>query len=112
MDSIILLYGKRIKELVEKMRPPVDIRSQLDIGYSYEKGALELFEARPKSGNTSEIIHHSFAKAKFIKSSNIWKIYWKRASGKWELYIEEPEVSDVLEFFRIVNEDKLNVSMG
>jgi hypothetical protein len=112
MDSIILLYEKRIKELVEKMRPEVEIRSQLDIGYKYEKGALELFESRPNWMNKSDIMHHSFAKAKFSKSSNIWKIYWKRASGKWELYKPFPEVVNIDEFFELVNEDKHHVFFG
>ncbi|MFZ5430428.1 MAG: DUF3024 domain-containing protein [Bacteroidota bacterium] len=32
------------------------------------------------------------AKARFIASRNIWKVYWMRASGKWETYKPEPEV--------------------
>ena len=112
MDTINLLYYTKIKNEVEMMRPPLHIRPKLDVGYSFEKYSLELFEIRPDWKDKSVIRKHSFAKAKFIKSQNVWRIYWKRASGKWELYEEEPEVVDVTEFFRIVNEDKLNVFMG
>ena len=110
--QIISLNETKIKNEVEQMRPPLNIRPSLDIGYSFEKNSLEIFEVRPSWHDKSTLMRYSFAKAKFVKAQNIWKIYWKRASGKWELYEEEPEVKDVLDFFKIVKDDKLNVFMG
>ena len=108
----MVLYEKKIRELVEDMRPPAHIRHQVDVGYSYKAQALEIYESRPQWNNNAVINQHPFAKAKFNKSQNVWKIYWRRASGKWELYEQEPEVNSIEDFFRIINEDKLHVFRG
>ena len=112
MDPLHLLQETKIKELVEQMRPPVHIRNQLDIGYSYEKQNLEIYESRPRWNNKSEVDHHPFAKARFISSKNIWKIYWRRASGKWQIYEPHPEVNNIEGFFKVINEDKLGAFLG
>lgn len=75
-----------IEEHLDAMRPPAELRKDIDLGYTFTKQKLELFEIRPRYDDKSIIMHHPFAKAKFIRSQNIWKIYWRRASGKWDLY--------------------------
>ena len=96
----------QIKSFVEDMRPAKEIRDKLDIGFKYDKFTLEVFEIRPHFKLKDKIIHSNFARAKFIKTQNHWKIYWMRASGKWELYEPFPEVDHIKDFFSIVDEDK------
>ena len=91
---------------MEQIRPPEKIRPKLDIGYSFEKQDLILFEIRPKWNNPSEKMSSPFAKAKFIKSKDCWNLFWMRASFKWERYKPCPAVKTVKEFIRIVEEDK------
>ena len=105
-DETINFQEALIKQMVEEMRPPAQIREKLDIGYSFENNTLILFEVRPRWNMPDEKIHLEFAKARFIKSQGLWKLYWMRASGKWELYEPMPEVKDIHSFFAIVNEDK------
>jgi hypothetical protein len=111
-DKIIDLLESAIKQLVEDRRPEKNIRDQVDIGYNYEKNTLELFEIRPRWNKKDEQIKLPYAKAKFIKSKAIWKIYWMRASGKWEVYEPNSEVSDLTKFFEIVDEDKKGCFRG
>ena len=102
-------------EFIEENRPPVHVRDQVDIGFSLENRELVLFEIRPRWDDPSEKFHSEFARAKYIKSRAVWKIYWMRASGKWELYRpedEEAEVEDITEFFKIVAEDKYHAFGG
>lgn len=96
----------QVKSFVEDMRPAKEIRDKLDIGFKYEKSTLEIFEIRPHFKLKDKIIHSSFARAKFIKTQNHWKVYWMRASGKWQLYEPLPEVDHIKDFFSIVDEDK------
>ena len=105
-EKTINLLEATINKSVEAMRPPVHIRNELDIGYNFLNNTLELFEIRPRWDKKEEYIHSPFAKTKFIKSQGIWKVYWMRASGKWELYEPFPEVKDISDFFEIVKEDK------
>jgi len=102
----------QIRNYVEKMRPPQDIRDQLDIGFKFENNILELIEIRPQFQNRAHIVNFSFAKAKYIKSKNIWKIYWMRASGKWEFYEPNPEVTHIRSFFDIVEKDEYGCFKG
>jgi len=102
----------QIKSFVEDMRPAKEIRDRLDIGFKYEKSTLELFEIFPHFELKDKIIHSSFARAKFIKTQNHWKVYWMRASGKWELYEPLPEVDHIKDFFKIVDEDKHHCFKG
>ncbi len=102
----------QIKNFVEDMRPPKEIRNQLDIGYKYEKFTLEIFEIRPHFELKDKIIHSSFARTKFNKSKNCWKVYWMRASGKWELYEPNPELDHIKDFFTLVDEDKYHCFKG
>lgn len=97
---------KQIEFFIEKMRPPKDMRNQLDIGYSYAKNTLEVFEIRPKWDDKTKITHTPIAKTKFVKSQEVWKIYWMRVSGKWEGYPPNKEVKTISEFFEILKKDE------
>ncbi len=96
---------KQIQLSVEAMRPPVEMRPQLDIGYHYEKNTLEIIETRPRWDKEDEVINTPIAKTRYIKTQKVWKIYWMRASGKWESYPPAPEVKTINEFFKILKED-------
>lgn len=82
----------------EKRRPAKEIRSELDIGYSYQNYTVEIFEIRPQWNDRSVMQHHSVAKAKYVKSKNVWRIYWMRANLKWTAYQPEPEVKEINRF--------------
>ena len=109
---IIDLFEKQIRKFIEARRPPVEIREKVDLGYSFSDLTLEIFEIRPLWNDPDEKINSPVAKARFIKSRNLWKIYWRRASGKWEAYEPEPEVKLLADFFKVLNEDKYGCFCG
>jgi hypothetical protein len=106
------ILEQEIKQFLKEIRPPIEIRSKLDIGYSFIENSLEIFEIRPRWDDPSIIMNSSVAKTKFIKSKNIWKIYWKRANGKWVIYDPKPEVKTLSEFFKILKKDEYCVFWG
>ncbi|MBI9033446.1 MAG: DUF3024 domain-containing protein [Bacteroidales bacterium] len=110
--KIINILEKRIQGFIEKMRPEEDIRDQVDIGYSFEKNTIEVFEIRPKWNNEQEKMHSSFVRAKYVKSRNVWVVYWKRASGKWDKYEPNPEVDDLAVFFEVIGADEYGCFFG
>lgn len=111
-DNTIDFVEAQIIRLVEAMRPPADIRPQLDIGYVYEKQTLILQEIRPRWDEPNEIMRNPFAKARYIKSKQVWNIYWLRASGKWDAYQPHPQANSLDEFFRIIDEDAYGCFKG
>ncbi len=109
--TVISIVENTIKTNIENIRPPVEVRNQLDIGYSFTNNSLILFEIRPNFIDKSKIMNIEFAKARYYKSQEIWKLFWKRANGNWELY-QKPEVSNIDDFFEIVKEDKYGCFFG
>lgn len=121
-DAIQRLFEPDIKAFVEVMRPEeLEIRKKLDIGYTFEKQDLIISEIRPgwKQNSKGDFeydfekkLHSPRAKAKFVKSQNLWKIYWKRANNKWEAYKPHPVVETLAEFFNIIKEDDYGCFWG
>ena len=104
--KLIDIREGEIRSFMERRRPPEEIRDKLDLGYDFENNVLEIYAIRPLWDGTGRKIKSPIAKTKYVKSRGIWKIYWKRASGKWELYKPREEVKGLSEFLRIVDEDE------
>jgi hypothetical protein len=104
------LENKRIKKLMvgfmEKHRPPVEMRTKLDLGYHIKDYSVVIFEIRPLWSNPDKTIEEPVAKATYVKSANVWKIYWQRSDLKWHRYDMDPEVDSFEEFLGIVDADE------
>jgi len=90
-----------LEVFIEENRPALEIRDKLDLGYRYDKWTFEICEIRPPWNDmtSGKKIWNPVAKAKYVKSRKIWKLYWMRASGKWELFPlskEEPKLANIL----------------
>jgi hypothetical protein len=88
-----------------KRRPPEDIRKEVDLAYTIKGQSIEIMEVRPHWRNEAEITRIPFAKATYVASADHWKVFWMRASGKWEAYPPQPLVSSVEEFANVVDAD-------
>ena len=97
---------KIVREYIEKHRPPPHIRSEVDLSFRVKGQSVEIFEIRPMWNNPKEKIEESVAKATYVKSSDIWKIYWQRADLKWHRYEPDPEVKTLEEFLEVVERDE------
>lgn len=94
---IISMFEIQIKNFIESKRPKdLEIRKQLDFGYSWDNKSAILFAVRPRWNNPDEFIQIPFAKLTYVKSKNIWKLFWQRANLKWEAYTPLPQ-SEVLD---------------
>lgn len=102
---------KRCEQLVQKYlderRPPVHIRAELDLGYRMNGQSVEMFEIRPVwQGQAGEKMEHPFAKATYVKSKAVWKVYWQRADLKWHRYEPNSEVKSLEDFLAVVEKDE------
>lgn len=77
---------------IEKRRPPPHIRKELDLGFRLTGHSVEIFEVRPVWNGNGETHEVPVAKATFVMSRKVWKLYWQRQNLKWYGYEPLPEV--------------------
>ncbi len=82
---------KAVGGLCEK-RTPAHLKDQLRFEHEIEGQNVIVYEVRPAFRREGEFTKMPLAKLTYVSSRKIWKLYWKRASGKWEKY--EPKDSD------------------
>ena len=96
---------KLVGQYVESKRPPAHIRNELDISFRISNQSFEIFEIRPKWDDSSKKIEGSTAKATYVKSKNIWKLYWMRADLKWHSYQPFPTSKSLEKVLEVIEED-------
>ena len=67
---------------------------------------------RPAYLRPGEFMEHAVAKATYIKSRRIWKIYWMRADLEWHRYDPLPAVSTIDDFIVEVYRDPYGCFFG
>lgn len=104
------IQNKRIKlvmdRYLEKKRPPIEIRDEVDISYRIENQSIYIYEIRPQWDDKTKITNIDVAKTTYVESKNNWKIFWMRSDLKWHMYEPHPIVDDIEEFIEIVEKDE------
>jgi hypothetical protein len=101
---------KRIEKLVgqyiETRRPPMEVRDQVDLSFRVEKQSVIIFEIREVWNDRERKVEIPIAKATYVKSKRIWKLYWQRADQKWHGYEPTPETESIEEFLSVIEKDE------
>jgi hypothetical protein len=99
-------YAGLIEKLIwAKRRPPLHLRNKVREGQRIEGREIELFLVRPMFSDPTREIEESIAQARYVKSRDVWQVFWKRADLKWHRYLPRPEVKSLEGFLKLVNED-------
>jgi hypothetical protein len=80
---------KAMDALMQQRRPPPHIRPKLDLGYRV----------------TGQSRESPVAKATYVRTRGVWRVFWQRRDLKWHSYEPKPEVKSVDEFALLVSED-------
>jgi hypothetical protein len=97
---------KALEAFMQIRRPPLHIRAKLDLGYRISGQSVEIFEIRPAwRGLPLERHESAVAKATFVRSQNVWRVFWQRRDLKWHGYGPASEVKSIEDFLTIVAED-------
>jgi hypothetical protein len=103
---------KLVGQYVENRRPPAHIRNELDLDFRIKEQSVEIFEIRPAWREPSIKIESPVAKATYVKTQQIWKVYWQRADLKWHRYDPDPEVKTIEQFLEVVERDEYGCFYG
>lgn len=99
-------YRKIIDAYVEKRRPPVHVRDQVDRSFRIQDQNTEIFEIRPRFYDPQEKFERPIAKTTYVRTQGVWRIYWQQADLKWHGYDPLPEVKNLEEFVDAVEADE------
>lgn len=78
-----------ITKIEAKFKVPGHVADQIKIIAEKIGNSYVLYESRPVwDDNSKPWIKSEVAKMTFIKRRDMWKLYWRRASGRWDLYDE------------------------
>lgn len=99
-------YNKVMSAYIERNRPPGYIREKLDLGYRITNQSIEIVEIRPQWNDENKKIEQSIAKATYVKTQKLWKVFWQRADLKWHRYEPMPTVKTLEQFVQLVERDE------
>lgn len=58
------------------------------------------------------MLEHSVAKATYVKTTGLWRVFWKRSDLKWHRYEPEPAVPRIEDFLALVGKDQYGCFFG
>ncbi len=93
-------------------RAPESIRDKLRYEHTIEKHDVIIYEIRPRWNNPDENTRMPCAKLKFIRSRNIWKLYWHRANGRWYPYDPLKPSRDLADLIAEIDDDPYGCFFG
>lgn len=104
-ESEVSEYLAQIETVIwSKRRPPLALRDQIREGQRITGHTVDLFVVRPRYSNPAEMIECEVARARYVRTQNVWKVYWKRGNGKWCEYEPSP-VKTFKTFLQLVQSD-------
>lgn len=106
-DAEIAEHTAVIERLLwAKHRPPLHIRDQMREGQRFADQSIEFFFVRPAFNRPGQHVEESIAKVTFVRSRQVWRLYWKRADGKWHSYSPRPELKSLAAALQVIDEDE------
>jgi hypothetical protein len=97
---------RAMDSFMQRRRPPAHIRPSVDFAFRIKDQSVEIFEIRPAWRGPVDEKHESpVAKATYVRSRGVWRVFWQRRDLKWHGYDPTPEVKSVEEFASLVGED-------
>lgn len=112
-DAEIAGHAALIEKLFwSKRRLPLHIRDQIREGQRMEGQSIELFFVRSLFNDPSRTVEEPIAKLTFVRSSEVWRIFWKRADGNWHRYQPFPKAATLEAALRVIDQDANGCFLG
>lgn len=105
-------YEKLVAQFIERRRPPLHIRAEIDLGFRIDGQSVAIFEVRRHWRDESDMLERPIAKATYNKTKRNWKVFWRRADLKWHSYKPNAEVSSIEGFLEVVQKDEHGCFFG
>ncbi|MDH2898036.1 DUF3024 domain-containing protein [Rahnella sp. PAMC25617] len=109
-DSEAQRFQTEIQNFIETIRPPELMREKLDYLCHIKDQSIVIVSSRaPWRSGSTERIETPLVKMTYVRTQKLWRIFWMRATLKWETYAE---VDTLNEGFEIVRMDEHSCFFG
>ena len=92
-------------KFISKRRPPPEIRYKLDFRAHIKGQEVTLVSVRPAYGDKGRKTEYPIAKARWVATQKVWKLYWMRGDLKWHSYEPLPESASIGTLLEEVDRD-------
>lgn len=96
---------KLVGEFIEQRRPAASIRNKADLSFRTTGQSFEILEIRPQWDNPGKKTESPIARATYVKSKKLWKLFWMRADMKWHGYEPHPTSESIEEILEVIGQD-------
>jgi hypothetical protein len=98
--------NRSVGAFIEHQRPSPHLRSKVDLGYRIQGHSVVIFEVRLVwRGAPGKKKEHPVAKATYVRTRDVWRVFWQRADLRWHGYEPAPEVVSIDDFLFLVRQD-------
>ncbi len=97
---------------LEKRRPPLEARDQLDFRADITGADVFIIEERSSYREPGKKLERPIAKASWVTARSRWRLYWMRPNLKWESYAPLPDAATLDELLEEVHRDPLGCFFG
>lgn len=96
----------------KKYGPPAHVQKQLSWDWVIDKQCVLLCEVRPHWQDANKLLKNECVKTTFVRTKNIWQIYWMRADLKWHSYEPSFVVNSFDDFLNVLQADEHGCFFG
>jgi hypothetical protein len=101
-----------LKWFLARRVPPAHIRDQLDFGYAIVGHTVDLQEVRPDWRDKSITRQRAFARVRYVRAQDHWRLYWMRANLRWYRYEPCPTHHSLQDALAVIHEDRYGCFFG
>ena len=106
---------RRIEQSVGALcrrRSPAELRDKVRMDYRVSRHEVLLYETRPAFRDPTRWVEHSIAKLRFVRTAGEWRLFWQRASLKWQSYEPLASSRDIGQLVAEVDNDPFRCFFG
>ena len=103
---------KAIAHFLERRRPPPHIREKFDLACRIDGQSVDVVEIRPTWDDPTTKHESPVARTTFVRSKNLWKIFWMKRDLKWHGYEPNLDVKSLDAFFAVIERDQYGCFFG
>ncbi|MFO0962653.1 MAG: DUF3024 domain-containing protein [Phycisphaerales bacterium] len=101
-----------LKWFLARRQVPPEVKDELDFGYATVGHTVDLFEIRPDWRDKAVVRQRPFARIRYVRTADEWRLYWMRADLRWHLYQPAPVHDSLRDALAEVDRDRHGCFFG